>query len=379
MALAGKGRFAVEPNPPVGCVLERDGRVVGEGWHARLWRTARRGGGAPGGWRRGAGRHRLRLARAVQPRAEDGRLHRGPVEAGVARVVFAAADPNMPAEGLEQLRSAGVEVEGPCLEERGRGSPASALPTRPRAQAPVGRTEVGHERWTAVSPPARGRGGRDLGDPLPGRMPTTCALTSTRWRWGWRRSWSTIPRLTCRLEGGVPHGRPQPLRVVFDSSLRTPPTSVLFDDAPRVPVLVICVAADAGRREALGGRGGARCAEVPAADGGVDLDRGPRPCSTSEGVRRLLVEGGARVHGALIQARLADQVHAFVAPIVLGGGDAPVRGAAGRGSGTVSEAPAPRGRAVAPARRRPAAPGLSARRVLTQRTIGRAFVTSLMR
>jgi len=111
------------------------------------------------------------------------------------------------------------------------------------------------------------------------------------------------------------------LRVVFDSSLRTPPTSVLLADAPHVPVLVICVQADPERRGALEDCG-AEVAEVPAADGGVDLTAA-LSLLHERGVRRLLVEGGARVHGALIQARLADQIHAYVAPIILGGGEAP--------------------------------------------------------
>jgi diaminohydroxyphosphoribosylaminopyrimidine deaminase/5-amino-6-(5-phosphoribosylamino)uracil reductase len=318
MALAGKGLFAVEPNPPVGCVLEREGRVVGEGWHLAF--------GGPhaevvalqeaGDEARGATAY-ISLepcSRVLKTGACTAAL----AEAGVARVVFASADPNMPAEGLEQLRSAGIQVEGPSLEEEG-----SALLHRFR------RAQALRRPWVALKwamsldgriAPARGRGGRISGTrsqahahDLRGHADAVAVGVET--------VLVDDPRLTCRLEGGVPHGRAQPLRVVFDSSLRTPPTSVLLDDAPHVPVLVICVAADAVRREGLEACG-AEVAEVPAADGGVDLTAA-LALLHERGVRRLLVEGGARVHGALIQARLADQVHAYVAPIVLGGGDAP--------------------------------------------------------
>lgn len=318
IALASKGCFGVEPNPPVGCVLDKDGRVVGEGWHAAY--------GGPhaevvaldraGGEARGATAYvsLQPCSRVLKTGACTDALRR----AGVSRVVYAASDPNMDSEDLGVLRNAGIQVQGPLLEEE-------AAPLLERFRRALGRKRPWVSLKWAMSldgriAPARGRGGRISGTrsqalvhDLRGHADAVAVGVET--------VLVDDPRLTCRLEGGVPDGRDQPLRVVFDSSLRTPPTSLLLDDAPHVPVLVICVQADPQRRRALE-ECGAEVAVVPAAQGGVDLSAA-LSVLYERGVRRLLVEGGARVHGALIASGLADQVHAFVAPIVLGGGDAP--------------------------------------------------------
>jgi len=332
IALAAKGRFSVEPNPPVGCVIERDGRVVGEGWHAAF--------GGPhaevvalsmAGQEASGATAYVSLepcSRVLKTGACTEALHR----AGVTRVVFACADPHMDPGGLRGLREAGVEVEGPVLEEEG-------APLLVRFRRALERRRP----WVALKwamsldgriAPARGRGGR-----ISGNRSHACVHDLRGHADAVAVGVETVlvddPRLTCRLEGGVPDGRSQPLRVVFDSSLRTPPTSVLLDDAPHVPVLVVCVHADPQRRRALE-ECGAEIAEVPAAGAGVDLSAALSLLYT-RGVRRLLVEGGARVHGAMIASRLADQIHAFVAPIVLGGGEAPFA-VSGTGIGEVESA-----------------------------------------
>lgn len=308
----------MEPNPPVGCVLVKDDRVVGEGWH-----TAFGGPHAEVEALRRAGES-ARGATAyvsLQPCSKElktGACTAALQQAGVVRVVYAAADPNMGPEGAAALVEAGIEVQGPALEEVGE-----ALLVRFKRGLALRRPWVALKWAMSLDgriAPARGRGGR---------------ISSTRSQahvHGLRGHADAVvvgvetvlvddPRLTCRLEGGVPDGRSQPLRVVLDSSLRTPPTSVLLDDAPHAPVLIVCVTADASRREALEACG-AEIAEVPASSGGVDLSAA-LSVLYERGVRRALVEGGERVHGALIRAGLADQVHAYVAPILLGGGDAP--------------------------------------------------------
>ncbi len=318
MALALKGSFAVEPNPPVGCVLVMDGQVVGEGWHVAY--------GGPHAEvaaleKAGADARGATAYVSLEPCSRElktGACTVALAAAGVVRVVYAAADPNMPAGGLDSLRRAGIEVEGPVAEEEGE-----LLLERFRRGLALKRPWVALKWAMSLDgriAPARGRGGRISGTRsqahahgLRGHADAVAVGVET--------VLIDDPRLTCRLEGGVPHGRSQPLRVVLDSSLRMPPTSVLLDDAPHVPVLVLCVRADPERRRALEACG-AEVVEIPAADGGVDLSAA-LSLLYERGVRRLLVEGGARVHGALIQARLADQVHAYVAPIVLGGGDAP--------------------------------------------------------
>jgi len=321
IGLARKGRFAVEPNPPVGCVLERgDEGVVGEGWHAAF--------GGPhaeiAALRRASGR--TEGATAYVSLAPCGRHGKTPpcadalLEAGIARVVYATGDPS-PREqdaGLERLRRGGLEVLGPVAALR---EDAEALLRRFRAFA--GRTRP----WTvlkwAMSLDGRIAPRRGVGGAISGRR---ARLLTHDWRGhadavavGVGTVLSDDPRLSCRLEGGPPDGRAQPRRVVFDSQLRTPVDGRLGQDAAASPVILIAAeGADAERRAALEAAG-CRVEIVPASeDGHVEL------CAALErlhalGVRRLLVEGGARLHGALLRGGLADQVSAFVAPLILGG------------------------------------------------------------
>ena len=119
ISLASKGCFAVEPNPPVGCVLVKDGKVVGEGWH-----TAYGGPHAEVEALRKAGED-ARGATAyvsLEPCSrvlKTGACTTALIEAGVDRVVFANADPNMGPEGRSSLAAAGITVEGPVLESEG--------------------------------------------------------------------------------------------------------------------------------------------------------------------------------------------------------------------------------------------------------------------
>lgn len=318
IALAAKGRFAVEPNPLVGCVLEKDGRVVGEGWHAayggphaEVAALARAGDAA-----RGATAYV-----SLEPCSltlKTGACTVALAQAGVRRVVFASSDPNMPSEGLNTLRTAGVGVEGPVLPEEGAPLLARFLPGLDRAQPWV------VLKWAMSADgriaPAVGRGGPISGarahafvHGIRAHVDAVAVGTET--------ARIDDPRLTCRLEGGPPHGRPQPLRVVFDDALATPPTARLLDDAPDVPCLILTAVDDGDRHAALTAKG-AEVAIVPPGEGGLDL-QAALAFLRKRGVRRLLVEGGARLHGSFLRAGLADQVSAFVAPIVLGGEGAP--------------------------------------------------------
>ncbi len=338
IALARKGRFQVEPNPPVGCVIEQgEAGIVGESWHgafggphAEVGALALAGDAA-----RGATAY-ISLA----PCGVDGKTPPcadALVRAGVARVIYAAGDPN-PAEGgagLARLEAAGVEVvaaqgalrgEGEALLERFRGSLASRRP------------------WVALKwamsldgriAPRRGVGGAISGGRAHGLVHD--------WRGhadavavGVETALADDPRLTCRRQAGLPAGRAQPLRVVFDGSLRLPVDSRLVAGAGESGLLVFTTArADAARRRQLEERG-VRIVEVSGVEGRVDLAAALAHLH-AEGVRRVLAEGGARIHGALLRQGLADQVSAFISPMLLGGEDA-VPAVEGSGIGSMDDA-----------------------------------------
>src|SRR5262245_27913188 len=212
IALAAKGRFRVEPNPTVGCVLAKDGRVVGEAWHdgyggphAEVRALAVAGEAARG----------ATAFVSLEPCSRHGKTPPctdALLAAGVARVVYAAADPN-PGEGGRSaglLSARGVTVEGPALPAEGEVAVA-----RFRRALALGRP------WTILKwamsadgriAARRGAGGRITGPraeaevhELRGRCDAVLVGRGTLD--------ADDPRLTCRLAGGPPDGRRQPLRV----------------------------------------------------------------------------------------------------------------------------------------------------------------------
>jgi diaminohydroxyphosphoribosylaminopyrimidine deaminase/5-amino-6-(5-phosphoribosylamino)uracil reductase len=316
IALAAKGRFRVEPNPPVGCVLVREGAVVGEGWHDGF-------GGAHAEVRAltvaGEASRGATAYVSLEPCSRHGKTppcSDALVRAGVARVVYAAADPD-PREGGRSaavLRGAGIAVVGPALPDEGE-----ALLHRFRGALRTPRPWV-ILKWAMSADgrtaPSAGAGGRLTGPraeaevhELRGRVDAVLVGHGTLR--------SDDPLLTCRLAAGPPDGRPQPLRVVSVGRLEQVEPRRLWDSTALGPVLVAAAAASPAARGALEASG-VTLLELPGRDGRVDLARLLAELFR-RGVRRLLVEGGARLHGALLKEGLADQVEAWVAPLVFGG------------------------------------------------------------
>ena len=316
LALAARARGATAPNPMVGCVLVRGGRIVGEGYHHRagLAHAEVEALSAAGARARGATAYVT-----LEPCNHHGRT--GPctealIAAGVARVVAAMKDdnPGVKGGGAARLRRAGVGVELGLLEEEARAQNAGFL------------------RWS--------RTGRPLvtlkaAVTLDGRMAT--AGGDARWVTGeaarrevhrMRHAATAIlvgagtvladdPALTTRLPGGR-RGH-QPLRVVLDGRLRIPAGAQVVGPG----TLVVCgQGASKAAEKRLSARGAA-VLRLPDERGRVDpgllLDELGR-----RGVLELLVEGGAAVHGALLGAGLVDRCAIFVAPRLLGSDGVPL-------------------------------------------------------
>jgi len=320
IALARKGRFAVEPNPPVGCVIEQQLTVVGEGWH-----KAYGGPHAEIEALRLAG-ERARGATAyvsLEPCSHSGKTPPctdALIAAGVKRVVYGVQDPNpeVAGRGVERLRAAGIQVDGPLHEDDAR-----ALLTRFEAALDAPRPWV-VSKW-AMSldgsiAPRRGVGGAISGrkaqlitHELRGRVDAIAVGIGT--------VLADDPQLTCRLVGGPPDGREQPMRVVFDSELETPVTSRMLRDARTGPVVIVAGEGAEPARHDLLEAAGCEVWKMAANGNALDLAAVLRALRT-RGIKRMLVEGGSRIHGSFLQAGLVDQVTAFVAPRILGGSDA---------------------------------------------------------
>jgi diaminohydroxyphosphoribosylaminopyrimidine deaminase / 5-amino-6-(5-phosphoribosylamino)uracil reductase len=297
--LSSRSQDTTAPNPDVGCViLDAAGDVAGEGWHQH-----------PGGPHadvvalRAAG-ERARGGTAVvtlEPCAHTGRT--GPctvalIDAGIARVVFAVADPNPDAAGGgAMLRTHGVGVESGVLADEAAAVNARWL-TPYRAGRPFvvwkyaatldGRSAAadGTSRWI-TGPEARAEVHR-----LRASVDTIIAGAGT--------VVADDPQLTARDgDAPLPYGA-QPLRVVVDSTGRTPATARVMDRS--APTWI------------------ATAAEVGAApDGRVDLVK-LVTALFERGRRYVLLEGGPTVAGSFLRAGLIDRVIGYIAPALLGAG-----------------------------------------------------------
>ena len=316
--LAEKGRYGVAPNPMVGAVLVRDGRVVGEGWHARA--------GSPHAEAVALGRagHAARgadLYLTLEPCVHQGRTPPcAPrvVSAGVRRVIVAATDPNpiVSGRGLRALRRAGVDVVLAPEPWRGRAAEQNA----------IFRTSVVRRRPLVLAKWAASIDGRIADESGESRWITGEAARRRALRL--REEYDAVlvgagtvasddPRLTRRLR--LAKGRPH-WRIVLDGRARvTPAARVWKPPGERVLVTAVRPGASAARRfERLG----VRVWTLRDRRGQVDLGRLLSELG-GHGVSSLLVEGGAETLGSFFAAGLVDRVAAFVSTRILGGAAAP--------------------------------------------------------
>ena len=308
LELARQADFHTSPNPMVGAVvLGASGHLAGEGFHHRPGRPhAEQEALSAAGERARGGTLYVNLEPCTH-------AHRSPscaeavVNAGVRRVVISMADPDerVRGSGIQMLRAAGVEtVVGVLEQQAGRLNEfyvKHRLTGRPFVSAKFAMsldgkiaTSSGESRWiTGAEARVRGHELRHEHDAILVGVDTVIA---------------DDPELTTRIEDKDPR---QPLRVILDSQLRTPRAASVVG-----PNTLIATT----RRGEVGEAETMQFAASP--DGRVELmplldELGRR------GILSLLVEGGSEVHASFFARGLVDKVHAFVAPILIGGRDAP--------------------------------------------------------
>lgn len=328
LRLAERAAYTTRPNPMVGCVLVRDGEVVGEGWHRR------KGGPHAEVFALRAAGERARGATAyvtLEPCAHYGRTPPcadALVAAGVARVVGAMRDPfpQVDGAGFDRLRAAGIDVACGLMEAQARELNRGFL----------SRIERGRP-WLRVK----------LAASLDGR--TAMADGDSKWITGeaarrdvqhWRARASAIltgagtvladdPHLTVRLDEGAEDTEVvPPLRVVLDARLTSlDRANVRSPDAPTLYLHAPGVQPPAGLDIVH--------AAVPlAADGRLDLRAVLRLLAERE-INEVHVEAGATLCGALLREGLADELLLYTAPLLLGDGARPLL--AGLGIGCMAE------------------------------------------
>ncbi|CAA9360205.1 MAG: Diaminohydroxyphosphoribosylaminopyrimidine deaminase / 5-amino-6-(5-phosphoribosylamino)uracil reductase [uncultured Gemmatimonadetes bacterium] len=309
IALAANGWGRVAPNPMVGCVIVRDGAVVGEGWHTEYGRPhaepeALR---AAGEQARGATAYV-----SLEPCSHWGKTPPctdALIAAGVRRIVFGGSDPNPKASGgADVLRAAGIDAVGGVEEHSVRDQNAVFY----HAHSPLGAERPFIALKLAMSLDARiaDRDGRSVwitGEESRAEVHRLRAGYDAV-AVGIGTALADDPQLTVR---GSVVPRVPPARVVFDRALRLPVGSNLVRTAGEVPTWAVCTAEAAHERGA------------PLAQVGVSIVTGeslPEQLRAlrEAGLRSMFVEGGGTLASALLSADVVDQMYLFYAPLLIG-------------------------------------------------------------
>jgi diaminohydroxyphosphoribosylaminopyrimidine deaminase/5-amino-6-(5-phosphoribosylamino)uracil reductase len=333
LGLARRGLGQVWPNPAVGCILVRDGLVVGRGWtqpggrpHAETEALARAGERARGAV----------CYVSLEPCSHTGVT--GPCAdalamAGIVRVVAATEDPDprVSGRGFERLRAAGITVEiGLCRGEAEElnagffkriheGRPVVTLKTATSLDGRIA-THTGESQWIT------GPDSRATVHLLRAEHDAILIGANT--------AFADDPLLTCRLPGLDDR---RPVRIVVDSRLRLPLTHRLVQSASEIPVWLVCTeGSEPDRREAFI-QAGVVVVEVPRdGEGSLDLSAALQALG-QRGLTRILSEGGGHVAAALLRADLVDRLVWYHAPMVMGSDGVPA--VVSFGVDTLSDAP----------------------------------------
>ncbi|MET0087684.1 MAG: bifunctional diaminohydroxyphosphoribosylaminopyrimidine deaminase/5-amino-6-(5-phosphoribosylamino)uracil reductase RibD [Sedimenticola sp.] len=312
--LARRGLYTTHPNPRVGCVLVRDGRIIGEGYHLRAGKphAERNAIADAGGSATGATAYVT-----LEPCCHHGRTPpctEGLIEAGVSRVVMAMQDPNplVSGDGARRLRDAGIEVESGILESQARElNPGfirrmeSGLPfVRCKlAMSLDGRTAMssGESKWI-TGPAARA-------DVQRLRARSDAVVT------GIGTVLADDPSMNVRLE--QPAGEPaQPLRVVLDPQLEMPPGARML----KLPgqILVVC-SCDSSDRGAALEKEGAEVVRLPGSSDEIDLSLLLQYLAERQ-INEVLIEAGSTLAGAALWKGVVDELVVYAAPHIMGDG-----------------------------------------------------------
>lgn len=314
LALARRGAGHTRPNPMVGALLVKEGRIIGEGWHGHFggphaeveaFRSCRED---PAG---------ATLYVTLEPCAHYGKTPPCAdlvVRKKVGRVVAAMVDPNplVAGRGIEKIRRAGIPVTVGVLEEEARRLNEVFLKyvteKKPfilykAAMSLDGKTacHTGDSQW--ISSERSRQEARRLRGLYQGIMAGIGTVLADD------------PRLTARTEGLC-----DPVRIIADSRLRIPLTAKVLHEPGRV-ILLTTSAAPGEKREAIEALG-ARIVTADGADGRVNLPAAMDKLAAL-GMDGILLEGGAALAGEALSAGLIDKVLFYAAPLLIGGSGAP--------------------------------------------------------
>jgi diaminohydroxyphosphoribosylaminopyrimidine deaminase/5-amino-6-(5-phosphoribosylamino)uracil reductase len=315
VTLAARGMYTTDPNPRVGCVLVKNGEILGEGWHQRAGEAH-------------AEIHALRAAGAaargttayitLEPCCHHGRTppcSEALLQAEVRRVVVAMEDPNpqVAGQGLAQLRAAGIDTSSGLLQIQAEALNPGFIKRMRRgwpllrcklAMSLDGRTALasGESRWITGTVARR--------DVHRLRARSSAMLT------GIGTVLADDPALNARLDDADVC---QPLRVVIDSQLQMPVNAKMLSLPGRTLICTtrLCTTRTGGATVAALQQAGAEVVELPMDDGHVSLTA-LLDLLAREQVNEVMLEAGATLSGAFLQAGLIDEIIVYLAPVLLG-------------------------------------------------------------
>lgn len=312
LALAKKGGGFVAPNPLVGAVVVKNGRVIGMGWHQRFGEAHAEVNALAACTENPRG---AAMYVTLEPCCHTG--HQPPctraiIAAGISRVIVGMTDPNplVAGGGIKILQAAGISVKtGVLAAECARQNRVfrhyitakTPYVTLKHAMTADGKIAAytGKSKWIT------GETARQFAQWERARHQAIMVGVGT--------VLTDNPRLTCRLPG-----QPTPLRVICDSSLRTPLSAEVVRTAHTTPTLIATLTADEAKQTPYLAAGCRVWVLPPDGNGHIDL-RQLMQRLAEDGISSVLAEGGAELAWSLLQAGLVQRVQAYIAPLLLGG------------------------------------------------------------
>lgn len=321
--IAARGEGRVSPNPLVGAVIVKNGRVIGEGAHERCGDLHAERNALKDCQARGEDPFGATIYVTLEPCCHQGRqppCTSAILEAGIARVVVGAGDPNpqVAGKGIRILRDAGIKVETGCMEQECRrlariflhyvetGHPLVVLKYAMTMDGKIA-AYTGESKWIT------GKKARAHVH----RVRNRCKAIMV----GLGTVLADDPMLNARFEGAV-----DPIRIVCDSHLRTPLDAKVVTTAREIPTILATCEKDSSRQAPYLETG---CEVLCVAEKGGRVDLADLVMKLGRrGVDSVLIEGGGTLAWAAAEAGIVDLVYAYIAPKILGGKTAktPVEG-----------------------------------------------------
>ena len=322
LQLARRGNYTTSPNPRVGCILvDADQQIIGESWHKKAGLGHAEVNAITDCLRQNNKTQNATAYVTLEPCSHQGRTGactEALIKAGISRVVYAMLDPNplVAGSGIDRLKAAGIQTDGPLLADEAarlnRGFIQRMQTQRPylfakSAASLDGRTAMqsGESQWI-TGPEARAD--------VQKLRASSCAIIT-----GSGTVLNDNPSLTVRdpsllYQDGENHILRQPLRVIVDSQLQTPIGAAVL--SPAEQCLVVFASAPEQRLKAFKDKG-IETLQLANQDAKVDLsalllELGQRQCN------EVMLEAGAHLLGAFIEAQLVDQLYLYIAPTLLG-------------------------------------------------------------